>query len=726
MEPGTPARTRGPWIVWAVAIVLLVATMALSVLNGSLSEDPFFIPVAVLMIVGYSTVGAVLASRSPGNPIGRLMLAIGVAFVLTGLSDEYMRHAFLTSPGTLPGGAFAGLLSETMWLPMIASASLLVALFPDGRPPGPRWRFLPIAIAAGVAVFLVGQLTTSSPMTDIGLSVPIDPPTGVDAFGDVPDVLSAIGTFTVLLGLLPSLAALVVRFRRSRGEERQQLRWLVAVVVLIAGLILLQIALVNLLGRPFEESLFAGGLFLTTFAVLGVGIPVAMGVAVLRYHLYDLDVVVKKTVVFGILVVLTMAVSLATLLAVSSPLTDLAPDETQAVGITMFAVGLSVWPLWRLARRIADRVVYGGRATPYEVLTRFSSRVGETYATDDVLPRMAQLLGEATGAAVARVWVRVGDELRPAASWPADAPGPAATRLPRGAPIGALGHATAEVRHGGEVLGALSIDLPANDPIGPAKERIVRDLAAQAGLVLRNVRLIEELRESRRRIVAAQDDRAKALERNIHDGAQQQLVALTVKARLAGTFATKDAERTQAMLAEIQRDLTDALENLRDLARGIYPPLLADKGLAAAVEAQARKSPIPVTVDAGIGRYAPEIESAVYFSVLEALNNVAKYAGASSASIVLVQDRDGLAFTVADDGIGFDPTATSYGTGLQGIADRLDAIGGRLEVLSAPGGGTTVQGRIEGVASPAGPGAVVHPAPSAPEHGAVAPVEVRP
>jgi signal transduction histidine kinase len=253
------------------------------------------------------------------------------------------------------------------------------------------------------------------------------------------------------------------------------------------------------------------------------------------------------------------------------------------------------------------------------------------------------------------------------------------------------------VRHQGELLGALSVAMPASEPMNPSKEALVRDLAAQAGLVLRNVRLIEELRESRRRIVTAQDERAKALERNLHDGAQQQLVALAVKQRLAANVVRRDPDKAAEILDELQTDTADALENLRDLARGIYPPLLADKGLPTALEAQTRKVSFPVSVDAdGVSRYPPEVEAAVYFCCLEALQNVAKYAGASGAFIRLVDKGGHLRFEVEDDGEGFDPASTRHGTGLQGIADRLEAIGGTIEVRSAPGEGTTVAGYVPG------------------------------
>jgi len=220
-------------------------------------------------------------------------------------------------------------------------------------------------------------------------------------------------------------------------------------------------------------------------------------------------------------------------------------------------------------------------------------------------------------------------------------------------------------------------------------------MAAQAGLVLRNARLIEELKASRQRLVAAQDEERRKIERNLHDGVQQQLVALNVQLGLLGKVAVRDPTAIGEMAAALQSRTTEALDDLRDLARGIYPPLLADKGLGAALEAQARKAAVPTTVTTGeVGRYPQEIESAVYFSCLEALQNVAKYAQATRASIALADGDGTVRFTVTDDGHGFDPDTVSYGTGLQGIDDRLAAVGGSLRITSEPGRGTMVEGIV--------------------------------
>ena len=261
------------------------------------------------------------------------------------------------------------------------------------------------------------------------------------------------------------------------------------------------------------------------------------------------------------------------------------------------------------------------------------------------------------------------------------------------------------MNHQGELLGALSVTKPASEPLTPADLALVSDLADQAGLVLRNVRLAEDLRArlddlkaAQTRIVRAQDEERRKLERNIHDGAQQQLVALAVKLRLADTLVGRDDTGAHGMLRDLQTEVGDALNDLRDLARGIYPPLLADKGLPAALDAQARKAAVPTTVRAdGVGRFSQDVEATVYFSCLEALQNVAKYAEATAATITLRSDDGHLEFTVADDGCGFDPNVIGYGTGLQGIADRVAANGGSVQVRSAPGAGTSLTGRIPAV-----------------------------
>jgi signal transduction histidine kinase len=374
-------------------------------------------------------------------------------------------------------------------------------------------------------------------------------------------------------------------------------------------------------------------------------------------------------------------------------------------------VAVAFHPVRQRAQRLANRLVYGHRATPYEILSRFSENVAGTYSTQDVLPRMGRVLADGTGAAQADVWLRVENTLRLSASWPeGERTGPTVLPL-SGGDVPAIPSAgrVVPVLHHDELLGALAVTKPPGEVFNPAEEELLSDLASQAGLVLRNVRLTaelqahvdeisrqaQELRASRQRIVAAQDAERRRLERNIHDGAQQHLVALAVRLRMATSMAAKDPPRAAPMLDELQAQATDALETLRDLARGIYPPVLAEQGLAAALLARTGNLPMQVEVEAvELGRYPLETEAAAYFCCLEALQNVAKYAEASRTVVRVEENEGALTFSVTDDGKGFDRGAGPSGSGLQNMKDRVEALGGSLQIESAPGRGTRVTGRI--------------------------------
>jgi signal transduction histidine kinase len=271
------------------------------------------------------------------------------------------------------------------------------------------------------------------------------------------------------------------------------------------------------------------------------------------------------------------------------------------------------------------------------------------------------------------------------------------------------------VHYQGETLGALSVSKRPGENLTPVEDKLMSHLAGQAGLLLRNIGLTQqlqakltELQASRLRIVAAADDQRRRIERDIHDGAQQQLLAIAAKLAAAESAAGQDEERERALVAQLKAETSGALQALRELARGIYPPLLADQGLTAAVITQANKAPVPVKVDAGgLGRYPAEIETAIYFCCVEALQNAARHAPDSAVRISLAEDGGQVVFAVTDDGPGFDPAAPAAGSGLRNMSDRLAALGGSCQVDSRPGRGTTVAGRIELPDAAAGNGGAV-------------------
>jgi signal transduction histidine kinase len=677
---------RWRWLVGSlVGVTLLMLAVGLALMLGTLDRpsNVFGFRGAISMLtLAFAAVGAVLASRRPGNPIGWIFLMVGVASGVQFLTKEYA--IFAQARGDRLGAAITDWITTWIWVPIVGSVAIHVfLLFPTGRPPSPRWRWVLWTGTAAIVIFAATIAIESE--TELGLKNP---------FFDVSEAVIGpalgIGAGLFLGSVIAGAASLVLRFRRSRGDEREQLKWFAATASVVA--LFLVVAVFSGLLTPSR------GLFPRVGEIGSIvsfmSIPVATGVAVLKYRLYDIDVVINKTLVYAVLAAFVTTVYVGIVVGIGALVGSRGNLLLSILATAIIAVAFH--PVRERARHVANRIVYGRRATPYEVLSEFSERMAATYSAEDVLPRMARILGEGTAAARAEVWLRVGEELTRAASWPGAADGRRAVPLSEGeVPEIAGADRAVPVRHRGELLGALAFAKPPNEPVTPAEDKLLSDLAAQAGLVLRNVRLIEELRASRQRLVAAQDEERRRIERNLHDGAQQQLVALSVKARLAESLVGQDPNKERELLGQIKAETQEALANLRDLARGIYPPLLADKGLAAALEAQARKVPFPVTVEPnGIGRYSPEAEATAYFCVLEALQNAAKYADASEGMVRLDQDDGHLVFSVTDDGRGFDPATTPPGSGLQNMADRVEALGGWFEVTSSPGRGTSIAGRI--------------------------------
>jgi signal transduction histidine kinase len=676
---------RLAWSLWALAIAIAAVSAGYQVASWSTPAPPGsfgFRGFATIFGVAFGTTGAIIAARHPRNPIGWVFIGMALLSSVQALANEYAIWAILHRGGGYPLEEVAAWIPAWIWIPGTSGAMFLLLLFPDGRVPSSRWRWVLVMGSVGAIVGAIGFALLPGPLENFSV---LENPFAAGTRGAMASV-AIVGQLLYGLGIVLSAGALVGRYRAARGDERQQLKWLATggsfLALSLFASFVIQAARPQTFARA--DQLFEGQ-FVALIVIAGfTSVPVATAFAVLRYRLYAIDLVIRKTAVYAVLAVLLFLLGIVPAWVFAGLVLDVSGETEISWAVAGVIVGVAVWPLRRLAARIADRLVFGRRATPYEVLSEFSHRVAETYAADDVLERMARVLGEAVGAEAATVWLGAGAGARPVASWPR--PAPLDDELPDSA---------VEVRHQGNLLGALSVRMPARDPMSPAKERLIRDLAGQAGLVLRNAALIEDLRASRQRLVAAQDQERRRLERDIHDGAQQQLVALAVKLGLAERIVSSDAERAAAMVAEAKAETNEALETLRDLARGIYPPLLADEGLLAALTAQARKASLPVMVDAdGVGRLPQEIEAAVYFSCLEALQNAAKHAGASAATIRLGR-RDGeLTFEVADDGRGFDPAVITRGTGLQGIADRLAALGGTLEVRSQPGRGTTIVGSL--------------------------------
>jgi len=641
--------------------------------------------------VVFAVAGAIIVSRQPGSRVGWLLVGLGVTSGVNGFTFEYAVRALFVDPGSLPLGREAAWFGGWFWISTVIFLNLLLLLFPDGRP---RWLLSRLAVWATVlaGTLLLAGVTLFWPHRGPDL------PRSEELPGGVAGALVE-GAIVALFGLvLLSIGLAIARFVRSRGEERLQMKWFTYSALLVgADFFVSELDLVGPSVLPFLDLV----------AILSI--PVAIAIAVLRYRLYDIDLVINKTLVYGALAAFITAVYVGMVVGIGTFVgTRGEPNLGLQIGATAL-VAVAFQPVRSRVQRVANRLVYGERASPYEVLAGFAGRLGGSYAIDDVLPRLARVVAEGTRAASASVWIRVEDHLRAAARWPSGDGGNPVPVSPDEAIAIPEAERTLPVRHRGDLLGALSVEKSAGDPIRPEEDRLLEDLAAQAGLVLRNVglteelrlrledltRLARELRESRRRIVAVGDAERRRLERDIHDGAQQHLVALAVQLKLARTVAAKGPEKARPLLEGLVRSTDETLRALRDLARGIYPPLLEAEGLAAALEAETERAPAHTEVVAGdLPRFPPDVEAAAYFSILEALQNAAKYAEASRVEVRLVEEEGELVFAVADDGKGFDPAGTPTGSGLQNMADRLATVGGTVDVDSAPGRGTTIRGAI--------------------------------
>jgi signal transduction histidine kinase len=680
---GMTSLSAGLLVAWLVLEVTMPAAVPSDDTSGQLT--------LVVPLVAGGLIGLVLSARRPENPVGWLLGASMVVLTLLLFGNAYGDHwlyaadlprAFLVPLElTAPLGWAAGFPTLLVVLPLV---------FPDGHLLSRRWRPL-VWLAAAIAILaVIASSLDPAAIGDGHRNVPN--PLGLSGAHDILNLLTGAVYSAVAVPLMvAAVVSLAIRYRRADSALRHQLKWFIAAAsVAVVAMVVAIVTQFSPLG----------------FVAITIGftaLPVSIGIAVLRYRLYDIDVVISRALVYGALAAFITAVYVGIVVGIGTLVGGGGRPNLVLSILATAIVAVGFQPIRERVQKVANRLVYGKRATPYEVLSEFSGRVAEAYAGGDVLKRMAQVLQEGTGAEAATVWLRGADHLDPAATHPDTVVGYEPIPISNGIlPDIPNASRAVPVRHQDEVLGVLSLVKRRGEALTPIEEKLVTDLAHQAGLVLKNVgltadlqRRLEELRASRQRLVAAQDEERRRLERNLHDGAQQNLVAIKVKLGLAEMMTTKDPAKAGDLISSLKADTDEALDTLRDLARGIYPPLLADQGLKAALESQARKATLPVTVEAErLGRYPQEVEAAVYFCVLEALQNMHKYARATTAVVRLSEVESQLRFEVFDDGVGFDQARAARGAGLTNMGDRLDALQGELAIDSEPGRFTRIAGSL--------------------------------
>jgi signal transduction histidine kinase len=636
-----------------------------------------FVPYGI-MCVAYVIAGGILIWRLGSHVVAWYTLGVGwsgVGLFIVALGTSAKN---LTLAGWLDASGNAIATVCILFIPA------LLLRFPDGELMSRRWRptewILVLTGVSGATASMLnsgwggdtGQANVLSPLYE-----------STRPLGDVSSSIfySLLAVVFVVAGL-----SLIFRYRGSTGVRRLQIKWLAYAGGLLMStfVLMLLVSGATTADEPWQQVLLVVGFF---------AIPAAIGISVLQYRLYDIDVVINRTVVLTVLAVFITGVYAIVVVFIGG----LIGSESEGLFLPIVAtafVAVAFEPVRHTAQRWANRLVYGRRATPYEVLSDLTSRLSQGEQGEGLLSRMAQRLGDGTGAERATIWLGRERSMRVGASWPE---GPRAGHAPD------LDSAHVFlVTHDGSIVGAFEVVKPRGTALSTAERSLITDLAGSAGALLGYQRLndslaekAEELARSRSRLVDAQDRERRRLERDLHDGAQQSIVALKVKIGLARTMAVNHgATKLEALLAGLSDEAQGALDEVRALAKGIYPPVLESDGLGPAISALAAGAAEDVLIDLdGIDRYERDVEATIYFEISEAMTNAIKHA--CGPIRVDVAELDGeLRFSVSDSGPGFDVATANGGSGLQNLRDRVDAVGGTLEIVSSPGRGTTVRGRV--------------------------------
>ncbi len=650
--------------------------------------------------------GLVGAFRGPGHRVAVWLLAAGATFMLgVCLGDAVTDLPVVASSSFAWVVVLAGQCASNA---SVVAGTGLIGLFPTGVPqrPGERWA---LRTAAAMAVALPVLLMVSSPTPPGALFQPAEPaiasPLFVPSARPVEPVAAALqDTFAawIVLGVI----MLYLRYRRSSPEDRRRIRWL---LVGMGGAVVV-FAAVTVVSLSLGSSAVAVASIFVLWALAVILTLGSLVVPLSQDGVFGIDRSARRTMIYRALWLLIAAVYVAAAAALGLLAGQYLPVE--AAVLLVAAAALLFQPAQRRLERLADRWVFGDRLDGYEVLTRFGAMLETSPGPADLLPRLATAIRDGLGLQ----WACVRLDLTPAdGSLPtAGAAGLEPGDVPEPALIVPLIHA-------GTALGRIECGPRRDGPLLDEDRRLLANLAGQAAAAVSNLHLTAELGDrldlirrqaaeltaSRARVAQSRDTERQRIQRDLHDGVQQDLVALTAKLALARERLRRGDPRADESLAELQRDMGDLIGQLRDFAHAIHPPVLADQGLLEAIEAQAARLPLEVVIEAdpalrGV-RYPPQVETAAWYVVSEALTNAVKHAHARRVLVALAQPDGQLAVEIRDDGCGFDQAAVR-GLGLASLADRMSIVNGALSIDSGPGRGTTLRAEVPLTAAGAGDG----------------------
>ena len=669
------ARQANAW--WLLPGAFALAAVAvLDLRGGQLSGAA----VDVATGAAFYVTGLVAYLARPANRAAWFLLLTATVLAIGKGLGAAISLASITHPEVAHDWAAVVVLQAAGW-GVLAAGVTVFATFPDGKYQRRYERLLVRWLPAGfVPVQLLQLLGSARIGTNQFGWVPLDATSplyvrGLDSLGaGAGAVLNAN-----LVLIVPALALLVLRYRRFGPEQRRQIKWpLYTLSVTAISIVVLAVTP----GPPSIPFWAAAVQYIVTLALL----PTGLALGIVTHRSLDIEDVIRRSVVYGVLWALIVGLYVTVAAGFGIAIGQTVPLAL-AVLLTIL-VTLLFQPARRRLEALADRWVFGPRLTGYELISQLGVRLQSTVAAEDVAGSVAGAVRTGLGAS----WVKV--TLDRAGSVPAATAG---SNPPKGAPA-AL---SAPLVHGEQLIGVIECGARLEGRYETADQELLNTLGRQAALAIRNSQLsaelsarLDELAASRARLVQAEDAGRRRLERDLHDGVQQELVGVLARLGLARNQLRRDRKLAESTLHEAQVDAQRALESVQELARGIHPAILSDRGLVEAVEERATRMPVPVDVQAdGVGhgrRFPPQLEGAAYFLVSEGLANVLKHGDANRVVVRFHLERERLRIEVEDDGRGFDPSAVKL-SGLRGLEDRIEALGGRVEVVSSLGQGTSLR-----------------------------------
>jgi two-component system, NarL family, sensor kinase len=662
---------RAARLLAVLAVLLAAVAVALPLVSGLGYLDQLMSSPEVVVAISFSLTGALLAQSEQASRIGWLLLGIGVCSALYTACASYVALVVEGDPATpLPPGE--GLALAAAWLtgwawfpPWLLVSTALPMVVPYGRPLSPRWR-IPLWVVAGVLA--VGVLAFGVSTGPVGILESTDNPLAVPTLSALLDPVGEVLDVAVPLLILVSVASVLLRVVRADGVERRQVGWfgygVVAAVVII---------------------LVAPSYWINVAVLL---VPAGLAVAALRYRLYDLDLLVNRTIVAGVLLG-GAAVAYVALVAWVGSL--FGTSEGIVPFVAAFVVALAFHPARMRVQRAVDRLFHGRRSDPYALLRDLDRTLREADTPRRALADAVRLVQ--VGLRLRGVAVRV------------PMPGVGEVLEASGDPAGPTEQIPLEL-HGQRVGELVVRTRPGQASLADADLRVVSALAGPLSSAAYALRLSGDLEASHRRLLDAREEERRRLRRDLHDGLGPQLAGVVMGLDVVrSTLSRGETGRAEELAGTVTGQARAAVDDVRRLVSGLRPPVLDDLGLAGGLASLARSIPqIGIDVDLVETRVPDHIELALYRIAQECLQNVVKHAKATSARLTFAVDAgdsgDVARLEIIDDGVGFDTFEHPLGSdemggyGLLSMAERAEIVGGRLNIRSRPGSGTAVTATI--------------------------------